>query len=252
MISLSDDTYDAYASMEEINAFTDAFERWNIGAIDQLPDYMKDLYKAFLDLFEETSNIGSKEGRSYCAYYTREEFKELLRAYRMEAQWFNDGYVPMFGEYLPNGATSSSYGVILAASFIGMEKFAGFKEYEWLKANPKIANAGKILGRLLNDIVSHKDEQKRGASRVECYTNEYGVTEEKAVEEILKICGNAWKDINEECMRPTSVSRPILECLLNLGRVTELVYKFDDAYTNPSSLKDKVISLYLDPFALSK
>ncbi|KDP35929.1 hypothetical protein JCGZ_09901 [Jatropha curcas] len=252
MISLSDDTYDAYASMEEINAFTDAFERWNIGAVDQLPDYMKDLYKAFLHLFEETSNIGSKEGRSYCAYYTREEFKELLRAYRMEAQWFNDGYVPMFGEYLPNGATSSSYGVIAAVSFIGMEKFAGFKEYEWLKADPKIANASKIIGRLLNDIVSHKDEQKRGdcASSVECYTKEYGVTEEKAVEEILKICGDAWKDINEECMRPTSVSRPILECLLNLGRVSELVYKFDDAYTNPSSLKDKVISLYLEPLTL--
>ncbi|KDP35927.1 hypothetical protein JCGZ_09899 [Jatropha curcas] len=145
MVSLSDDTYDAYATMEEINALTDAFERCNISAIDQLPYYMKDLYKTFLDLFEETSNIVCKEGS-----------------------------VPTFGEYLHNGATSSSYGVVAAVCFVGMGKFAGIKEYEWLKANPKIANAVKIIGRLLNDIVSHEDEQKRGdcASSVECCKKE--------------------------------------------------------------------------------
>nr|BAJ53218.1 JHL17M24.1 [Jatropha curcas] len=254
MVSLSDDTYDTYATMEEIIAFSDAFERCNISAIDQLPDYMKDLYKTFLDLFEETSNIVCKEGRSYCAYYTKEAFKELLRAYRMEAKWSNDGYVPTFGEYLPNGATSSSYGLVAAVCFVGMEKFAGIKEYEWLKANPKIANAVKIIGRLLNDIVSHEDEQKREdcASSVECYKKEYGVTEEMAVEEILEICGNAWKDINEECMRPNSTPRPILECLVNIARISEVVYRFDDGYTNPSSVKDKVISLFLEPLALSK
>ncbi|XP_037491105.1 probable terpene synthase 6 [Jatropha curcas] len=242
--------------------FPEAYPRGNISCnCIKLPDYMKDTlqhlfgsFEANLDLFEETSNIVCKEGRSYCAYYTKEAFKELLRAYRMEAKWSNDGYVPTFGEYLHNGATSSSYGVVPAVCFVGMGKFAGIKEYEWLKANPKIANAVKIIGRLLNDIVSHEDEQKRGdcASSVECYKNEYGVTEDIAVEEILKICGNAWKDINEECMRPNSTPRPILECLVNIARITEVAYTFDDGYTNPSSLKDKVISLFLEPLALSK
>ncbi|XP_037491104.1 probable terpene synthase 6, partial [Jatropha curcas] len=225
MVSLSDDTYDAYATMEEINAFTDVFERCNIGAINELPEYMKNLYKAFLDLFEETSNILSKEGRSYCAYYIKEEFKELLRAYRMEAQWFNDGYVPTFGEYLSNGVVSSSYGVVAAVCFVGMVKFAGIKEYEWLKVNPKIVNASNIIGRLVNDIVSHEEKRKgpgHCASSVECYKKEYGVTEEKAVEEILKICGNAWKDMNEECMRPTSIPKPILECVVNMAHIIEV------------------------------
>ncbi|KDP24705.1 hypothetical protein JCGZ_25441 [Jatropha curcas] len=98
------------------------------------------------------------------------------------------------------------------------------------------------------------NEQKRGdyASSVECYKKEYGVTEEVAVEEILEICVNAWKDINEECMRPNSTPRPILECLVNMARVSEVVYRFDDGYTNPLSLKDKVISLFLESLALSK
>ncbi|XP_037491103.1 probable terpene synthase 6 [Jatropha curcas] len=204
MASLSDDTYDTYATMEEIIAFSDAFERCNISAIDQLPDYMKDLYKNILDLFEETSNIVCKEGRSYCAYYTKEAFKELLRAYRMEAKWSNDGYVPTFGEYLHNGATSSSYGVVPAVCFVGMGKFAGIKEYEWLKANPKIANAVKIIGRLLNDIVSHEDEQKRGncASSVQCYKKEYGVTEEWQLKRYEKFVEMHGQTFNEEWMRP--------------------------------------------------
>ncbi|KAF2309598.1 hypothetical protein GH714_004059 [Hevea brasiliensis] len=169
MISLADDTCDAYATMKEVNAFTDAIERCSIDATDELPDYMKVFYKELLNLFEETENIASKEGRSYCAYYVKEEA-----------------------------------------------------------------------------------EQKRGdsASSVECYMKEHDVLEKKAVEEILKICANAWKDINEECMKPTALPSPILQLLVNLARITEVVYRFDDSYTNPSSLKDKITALLLEPLPL--
>ncbi|KAJ9141349.1 hypothetical protein P3X46_031891 [Hevea brasiliensis] len=252
MISLADDTYDAYATMKEVNAFTDAIERCSIDATDELPDYMKVFYKELLNLFEETENIASKEGRSNCAYYVKEEFKNLLRSYRMEAQWFNEGYVPTFDVYLQNGSESSTYGVVVAAGFIGMEKIAGIKDYQWLQSNPKIVKAVKVLGRLENDIASHQAEQKRGdsASSVECYMKEHDVLEKKAVEEILKICANAWKDINEECMKPTALPSPILKLLVNVARITEVVYRFDDSYTNPSSLKDKITALFLKPLPL--
>ncbi|XP_057995688.1 probable terpene synthase 6 isoform X2 [Hevea brasiliensis] len=226
--------------------------RCSIDATDELPDYMKVFYKELLNLFEETENIASKEGRSNCAYYVKEEFKNLLRSYRMEAQWFNEGYVPTFDVYLQNGSESSTYGVVVAAGFIGMEKIAGIKDYQWLQSNPKIVKAVKVLGRLENDIASHQAEQKRGdsASSVECYMKEHDVLEKKAVEEILKICANAWKDINEECMKPTALPSPILKLLVNVARITEVVYRFDDSYTNPSSLKDKITALFLKPLPL--
>ncbi|KAF2309593.1 hypothetical protein GH714_003994 [Hevea brasiliensis] len=128
MISLADDTCDAYATMKEVNAFTDAIERCNIDATDELPDYMKVFYKELLNLFEETENIAR--------------------------------YVPTFDVYLQNGSESSSYGLVVAAGFIGMEKIAGIKEYQWLQSNPKIIKAVKLLGRLENDIVSHQAEQR--------------------------------------------------------------------------------------------
>jgi hypothetical protein len=47
--------------------------RCSMNAIDQLPaDYMKVLYRALLNLFNETENDMGKQGRSYASYYVKE------------------------------------------------------------------------------------------------------------------------------------------------------------------------------------
>ncbi|KAJ6349201.1 hypothetical protein OIU77_006730 [Salix suchowensis] len=253
-VSLVDDTYDAYASFEEIQHFTDAIERCSKNAIDQLPaDYMKVLYIALLNLFDETENDMGKQGRSYASYYVKEAFKELVRGYHAEAEWADKCHVPTFDEYVLNGLATSTYGVIMAASFLGLEEVAGVEEYGWLKSNPKIIKAGKMIGRLMNDIVGHEDEQKRGdcASGVECYMKQYNISEKKAIEEIQKMNATAWKDINEDCMRPTKAPMLLLQQLVNLVRVTEVFYgNDDDAYTIPLSLRDYVTLLIIEEVPL--
>ena len=37
-----------------------------------------------------------------------------------------------------------------------LEEVAGGEEYERLKSNPKIIKAGKMTGRMMNDIVGHE------------------------------------------------------------------------------------------------
>uniref|UniRef100_A0A2K1WPM3 Isoprene synthase, chloroplastic n=1 Tax=Populus trichocarpa TaxID=3694 RepID=A0A2K1WPM3_POPTR len=250
IVSLLDDTCDAYASFEEIQHFTNAIERCCMDAIDQLPaEYLKVLYRALLNLFSETESDMGKQGRSYALYYVKEAFKELARAYRVEAQRADEGHVPTFDEYVRNGLTTSAYGVITAVSFVGMDEVAGQEEYKWLKSNPKIMKAGKMICRLVNDIVGHEDEQKRGdcASGVECFMKQYDVSEKKAIEEIQKMVANGWKDINEDCMMPTNAPMLLLQHIVNLVRVTEVTYGHnDDAYTIPLSLKDSVTLLYVE------
>ncbi|KAI9377282.1 hypothetical protein POPTR_019G045300v4, partial [Populus trichocarpa] len=234
-VSLLDDTYDAYASFEEIQHFTNAIERCCMDAIDQLPaEYLKVLYRALLNLFSETESDMGK-ARTILCLILREGGK-LARGYRVEAQWADEGHVPTFDEYVRNGLTTSAYGVITAVSFVEMDEVAGQEEYEWLKSNPKIMKAGKMICRLMNDIVGHEDEQKRGdcASGVECYMKQYDASEKKAIEEIQNMVANGWKDINEDCMRPTNAPMLLLQHIVNLVRVTDVMYgDDDDAYTIP-------------------
>ncbi|KAK8623115.1 hypothetical protein V6N13_118008 [Hibiscus sabdariffa] len=47
-----------------------------------------------------------------------------------------------------------SYGVPYA--FIGMGEMAGIEAFEWLRKEPKIMNSINVIGRLMDDTVSHK------------------------------------------------------------------------------------------------
>ncbi|KAL8508355.1 hypothetical protein ACS0TY_018817 [Phlomoides rotata] len=69
LISVTDDTFDAYANFEELQLFTDAIQRWSISCLDQLPDYMKIIYKALLEVFEEIEKEMIKQGTIYRLNY---------------------------------------------------------------------------------------------------------------------------------------------------------------------------------------
>ena len=80
---------------------------------------------------------------------------------------------------------------------------------------------------------------------------QHGATEDEAVQEFRKQITDAWKDINEGFIHPTSVPMPVLMRILNLARVMDVVYKNEDGYTNGGAvLKDFVSSLLIDPVAV--
>ncbi|GMP65566.1 hypothetical protein CsSME_00026301 [Camellia sinensis var. sinensis] len=66
LTSIIDDIYDVYGTLEEHVLFTDAVERWEISALDQLPEYMNLCYQM------------AKQGRSYCVDYAKSMLCQLL------------------------------------------------------------------------------------------------------------------------------------------------------------------------------
>ena len=91
-------------------------------------------------------------------------------------------------------------------------------------------------------------EQKRGhvASGIECYMKQYGASEEEAYDEFQKQVVDAWRDINEEFLRPTVVPMPLLMCVLNLSRVMDVIYTGGDGYTHVGKvMKNNVASLLI-------
>ncbi|KAK7257297.1 hypothetical protein RIF29_31168 [Crotalaria pallida] len=77
---------------------------------------------------------------------------------------------------------------------------------------------------------------------------QYDVTKQDAIDEFQRQVINAWKDINEECLEPAQVSKPLLERVLNLTRSMDVMYKDGDGYTHSKgSTKKNIEALLLNP-----
>ncbi|KAF8035611.1 hypothetical protein BT93_C1600 [Corymbia citriodora subsp. variegata] len=65
VVSIIDNIYDVYGTLEELELFTEAIERWDVKAKGGLPEYMQECYKIILDLYDEFGHELTKKGRSY-------------------------------------------------------------------------------------------------------------------------------------------------------------------------------------------
>ncbi|KAK3021982.1 hypothetical protein RJ639_045677 [Escallonia herrerae] len=258
LLSIMDDIYDVYGTLEELTVFTEAIQRWNTDALDQLPECLKFYYHSLLDVYNEIEEEMAGEGRSYCVHYVKAAvrllpLKRLVGAYFEEAKWFNKGYIPTIEEYMQVALLSTTYELLATTSFLGMGDLATKGSFDWVTNDPLIVRASSVICRLMDDIVGHEFEQERGhvASAVECYMKRHGCSKEETYAEFQKQVTNAWKDINQECLRPTAVPMPLLTRVVNLARVMDLLYKDEDGYTNSKTfVKELVTSVLVDPVSM--
>ncbi|KAI6702983.1 hypothetical protein NL676_012119 [Syzygium grande] len=180
LISILDDIYDVYGTLEKLIIFTEAIEKWSVDATkDGLPEYMEDYYRVLLDLDDDIGNELAMKGRSYHLVYAKEAMKKQARGYFHAAKWFHTGYTPTIEEYMPLALLTTGYEEIAITSLVGMGDEVTRDAFEWLLSDCKILRASPIICRLMDDISSHQFEQKQGhvASSVELLTKENSVSE---------------------------------------------------------------------------
>ena len=51
---------------------------------------------------------------------------------------------------------TSGYPMLTAVSFLGMGDIVTKETFDWIFSNPKIITASSVIGRLMDDIKSHK------------------------------------------------------------------------------------------------
>uniref|UniRef100_F6I5S9 (-)-alpha-terpineol synthase n=1 Tax=Vitis vinifera TaxID=29760 RepID=F6I5S9_VITVI len=61
LITTIDDVYDVYGTLDELELFTDAVDRWDTNAMEQLPQYMKICFLALYNFTNETAYDVLKE-----------------------------------------------------------------------------------------------------------------------------------------------------------------------------------------------
>lgn len=82
--------------------------------------------------------------------------KILVHGYHDESKWFHNNYVPTMEEYMRVSLVTSGYSMLTAASFLGMDGVVTKEAFDWVSGKPKIIRASTIIGRLMDDIKSHK------------------------------------------------------------------------------------------------
>ncbi|CAN4115216.1 unnamed protein product [Withania somnifera] len=128
---------------------------------------------------------------------------------------------------------------IEAKWFIGGD-IPSFKEY--------MSNA-LITGTYYLLIEKEKGQLVTG---IECYMEEHNLSVEEASEKLSEIAENAWKDLNKECIKPTSMPSEILLRVVNLTRLIDVVYKNNqDGYSDPkNNVKSVIEALLVNPINL--
>ncbi|KAH0681302.1 hypothetical protein KY284_022387 [Solanum tuberosum] len=255
MISVIDDTYDSYGTLDELIIFTEAVDRWDISEVDRLPNYMKPIYTSLLDLFNEYEiKIELEQDKFNGVHYVKEAMKEIVKSYYIEAEWFLEGKIPSFKEYLGNALVTGTYYLLAPTSLLGI-KSASKKTFDWIMNKPKILVASAIIGRVIDDIATYKIEKEKGqlVTGIECYMQENNLSVEEASAQLSEIAENAWKDLNKECIKSTdSMPTEILMRVVNLTRLIDVVYKNNqDGYSDPkNNVKSVIEALLVNPIDL--
>ncbi|KAL3650161.1 hypothetical protein CASFOL_006564 [Castilleja foliolosa] len=255
MLSVVDDTYDNYATVQEAELFTEVVERWNIDEIDRLPDYMKIVYMLILSVYEDYEREASEQGKLFAIPYAKETVNLICRAYNKELKWLVGQQRPTYEEYLANSLYTSCIYVVTTAIIPSM-KSASTESINWLMSDPKIITATVKLGRYLDDLGSRESRQGKMVTGVDIYMKQHGVTMEETVDKFVKLAEDAWKDVNEEWIMSSNksceVAKDMVEHILNFARTTEITYKnCEDGYTCPEKNYALWIrALFLDPMII--
>ncbi|XP_059292843.1 (3S,6E)-nerolidol synthase 1-like [Lycium ferocissimum] len=250
LVYLVDDIFDVYGTLPELTLFTEVVNRWEISAVEQLPNYMR---TCFMTLYETTENIGCvlyKEHGWNPIDHLRKAWANLCNAFLEEAKWFNSGDMPVAEEYLKNGIVSSGVPMVLINLYFllghGATKDSSssdvFADIEGI-----ISSIAQIL-RLLDDLGNAEDEQQEGqdGSYVEYLMEEQqGLTYEDARQHVLDMVSNAWKDVNKQCLTPSAIPLSFQKACLNVARMVPMMYIYDENHCLPV-LEKHIKSIFCD------
>ncbi|KAI4347958.1 hypothetical protein L6164_008727 [Bauhinia variegata] len=228
LITVVDDVYDVYGTIEELELFTNAVERWDTDELENLPDYMK---------------------MSFLAVHNY--WVDLCKAYMKEAKWYHSGYKPSFDEYLENGWVSIGgpnvliHNYFMGANPIKMEELTCFEQ-----DYPNIVYLSQMIFRLTGDLGTYSREIRVGdvTKSIECYMNEKGVSESEAKEHVRSLIDLTWKKMNEDILTSSSFPHSFKEVAMNVARMSLWMYQFADGHTDQDPVtKDRIASLLIEP-----
>ncbi|KAK2989404.1 hypothetical protein RJ640_000379 [Escallonia rubra] len=240
LITTIDDVYDVYGTLEELELFTNAVERWEIAAMDQLPDYMKICFLALYNSINEMAyDVLKEQDTLVISYFTNSvqadplthwlhrfwvfsdfinllclQWAELCKTYLTEAKCYHHGYTPTFVEYMKMACISIGAPLTLVHAYFSVTNPAAKEALECLEKLPDIILWSSMITRLSNDL---------GTSQ----------------------------RMNEARVADSPFNQSFIDTAVNLARMAQCMYQLGDGHgIEGNETKDRVLLLLVDPIPL--
>ncbi|KAI3868709.1 hypothetical protein MKX03_025959 [Papaver bracteatum] len=245
-----DDIYDVYGSLEELELFTDAIERWDYKAVDKLPYYMKICFLALYNTVNQMAFEILREQQFDILPHLTESLANSVKAMSTEAKWCRKGYMPTFVEYQHNGAVSSVGYVFLEIAFFATNQNISDGVLHAFMSNHPLLYSACLVCRLSNDLATSSVELKRGevASSIYCYMQETKNSEKDAREHINGLIMETWKEMNRFMFDSSPFDHSFVNLVLNFARTSLFMYQYGDGLgVEHSKSIEHVLSLIVNP-----
>nr|Q948Z0.1 RecName: Full=Camphene synthase, chloroplastic; AltName: Full=(-)-(1S,4R)-camphene synthase; AltName: Full=Agg-cam; Flags: Precursor [Abies grandis]AAB70707.1 (-)-camphene synthase [Abies grandis] len=255
LITVLDDMYDVFGTVDELELFTATIKRWDPSAMECLPEYMKGVYMMVYHTVNEMARVAEKAQGRDTLNYARQAWEACFDSYMQEAKWIATGYLPTFEEYLENGKVSSAHRPCALQPILTLDiPFPDhiLKEVDFpSKLNDLIC----IILRLRGDTRCYKADRARGeeASSISCYMKDNpGLTEEDALNHINFMIRDAIRELNWELLKPdNSVPITSKKHAFDISRVWHHGYRYRDGYSFANvETKSLVMRTVIEPVPL--
>uniref|UniRef100_A0A2N9GEC0 Terpene synthase N-terminal domain-containing protein n=1 Tax=Fagus sylvatica TaxID=28930 RepID=A0A2N9GEC0_FAGSY len=237
LVYVIDDMFDVYGTLDELTLFTNAVNRWELAATEQLPDPLKMCFVALYDITNEISyKVYNRSGWDPINSL-KKAWARLCNAFLLEAKWFSSGNLPKAEEYLKNAHVSTGLHVVLVHMFFLLGEGISKETVDLLDNNPSMISSIATILRLWDDLGSAQDENQNGhdGSYIECYRKEHqGCSVEGAQSHVIQMISNAWNCLNKNCLTPNPFPASFIKASLNAARMVPLMYSYDDKHCLPS------------------
>ncbi|XP_022971750.1 terpene synthase 10-like [Cucurbita maxima] len=252
IITTIDDIYDIYGTLDELELFTKAIERWNVDAVDLLPDYMKICFLSLHNSINEMAFDALRDKGINVIQYLKKTWVDLCKSYMLEAKWYHTGYQPTLEEYLDNAWISIGGSVILIHSYVFVTSPI-LEDMKSLEEHIDIIRCSSLILRLVDDLGTSTVELERGdvPKSIQCYMNDTGASEINAREHIKSLIDETWKKLNTVEVENSIFPHVFIEIAKNLARMGQCMYQYGDGYgTGCQEINDGVMSLLIQPISI--
>ncbi|MCD7447964.1 Sesquithujene synthase A [Datura stramonium] len=244
-ISIIDDIYDVYGSLNELELFTHAVERWDIKAMEQLPDYMQVCYLALFNTINEVAyEVLKDQGINVLPYLTK-SWADLCKSYLQEARWYHSGYKPSLEEYMDNAWMSIAVPMVLVHALFLVDNPITKEALDSLSNYPDIIRCSATIFRFTDDLGTSSDELKRGdvLKSIQCYMNEKDTSEEEAREHINFLIKETWELMNTTQRKKSLFSETFVGIAKDITRTAHFMYLHTD-------IKNSISKILFEPIII--